>query len=212
MAKNKYRVWCDTEQDYAYVWADSLPTECPNDAGHTIDSDKSAVIERRKEFIFDPTNGPDFKIVSADGNTTKSLTLNNNGNIVIGDSELEHNTSKYEVININQEETTSNSFIDLPSVVLDNSKPKAGTYIVFFSCVARNSNANGWTYVILNKENTGDIAHSERRMQGNKESSLDTQAVITVNGSEYIKLRFKRDSKGKAEISNSSLVAVRLGD
>jgi len=41
----KYRVWCDTESGWQYVWAESEPTDCPNDPGHTIDSDKTTVVE-----------------------------------------------------------------------------------------------------------------------------------------------------------------------
>lgn len=41
----RYRVWCDTESGWQYVWAESEPTDCPNNNGHTIDSDKTAVME-----------------------------------------------------------------------------------------------------------------------------------------------------------------------
>lgn len=33
----RYRVVCETDGK-VYTWADSTPTECPNNAGHTIDS------------------------------------------------------------------------------------------------------------------------------------------------------------------------------
>jgi len=164
----------------------------------------------KPEFTFDPVNGPFLKVVSEDGNTTKEVKMNDDGNLVLGSSEIEHNTTKYEITKIEVQETTSNNYVDLPTFTI--STPKAGTYLVLFSCVTRNSNKNAWTYVVLNQESTGDVAHSERRAEGNKETSLDTQAVITVSGSEYIKVRFKRDSNGKAEISNANLVAVRLGD
>jgi hypothetical protein len=209
MAKFKFRVWCNTENDYAYVWADSAPSQCPNDAGHTVDHNKTSIIQTRPEYIIDPVKGPDLKIISDDGNTTKQITLNNDGNLVIEGSEIEHNKTKYESTHIDEESTTSNNYIDYPNCLI--SSPKAGTYFISFSCVTRNSNANGWGYVILNGAGS-DIAHTERRMQGNKESSLSTVAVVTVNGSEDIKVRIRRDSKGSAEFSNASLVAVRLGD
>ena len=129
--------------------------------------------------------------------------------LVIDGSEIEHNKTKYEVTHIDEESTTSNNYKDYPSCTIGSLK--AGTYFVSFSCVTRNSNNNGWSYIILNKGGS-DIAHTERRMQGNKESSLSTVAVVTVNGSEDIKVRIRRDTKGSAEFSNASLVAVRLGD
>jgi hypothetical protein len=212
MAKFRYRIWCETESAYVYHWADSVPTECPNDAGHTIDVNKIAYDKARDEFIFDSTNGPDLKIKSPDGNTIKGITLNNDGNLVIEGSEIEHNTSKYEVTHIDEKTTTSNSYIDIPNVIINSPKPKAGTYLILFSCVARCSNSNGWAYVILNGEGTGDISHSQRRHKGNSESSLSSQAVLTLDGSQYVKVRMRRDSKGSAEFSNMNLVAVRLGD
>lgn len=43
----KYRVWCNTESAWQYVWSESEtePTNCPNDTGHTIDSDKTTIAE-----------------------------------------------------------------------------------------------------------------------------------------------------------------------
>jgi len=41
----KYRVWCNTESGWQYVWAEEEPTVCPNNTGHTIDSDKTSISE-----------------------------------------------------------------------------------------------------------------------------------------------------------------------
>ena len=35
---HKYRVFCNTENTYVYTWDDLLPTLCPNDGKHTIDT------------------------------------------------------------------------------------------------------------------------------------------------------------------------------
>ena len=43
---NRYRIWCQTEAAYVYVWAESEPTLCPTDSGHTIDADSIAIVER----------------------------------------------------------------------------------------------------------------------------------------------------------------------
>lgn len=42
---SKYRIWCDTEAAYVYVWSNVEPTTCPNDGGHTIDPTKTAIVE-----------------------------------------------------------------------------------------------------------------------------------------------------------------------
>jgi len=51
MADKKYRIYCVTEATQVFVWADSEPTECPNDAGHTIDSDSIAIVERKRQKV-----------------------------------------------------------------------------------------------------------------------------------------------------------------
>jgi len=40
---NKYRIWCETESDYVYIWAETEPTTCPTNSGHTIDTDKTVI-------------------------------------------------------------------------------------------------------------------------------------------------------------------------
>ena len=44
----KYRVWCETESSYVYTWRDDgegTPSKCPNDDAHSIDADKTTVVE-----------------------------------------------------------------------------------------------------------------------------------------------------------------------
>jgi len=43
---NKYRVWCDTDNKWVFVWAQTEPTLCPENPAHTIDSAKTAIVER----------------------------------------------------------------------------------------------------------------------------------------------------------------------
>ena len=35
---NKYRVYCNTESDWVYTWAEEAPNVCPNNEGHTINN------------------------------------------------------------------------------------------------------------------------------------------------------------------------------
>ncbi len=41
----KYRVWCVTDSKYVEVWAEEEPTTCPENNGHTIDPDKTTIVE-----------------------------------------------------------------------------------------------------------------------------------------------------------------------
>lgn len=44
----RYRVYCQTEDDYFYVWLsddDGAPTTCPNNSAHTIDTNQTTIVE-----------------------------------------------------------------------------------------------------------------------------------------------------------------------
>ncbi len=41
----KYRVYCSTDSKYEYVWSETLPTTCPTNTAHTIDSNNVSIIE-----------------------------------------------------------------------------------------------------------------------------------------------------------------------
>lgn len=47
MSLSKYRLWCETEAAYVYVWAETVPTTCPTNTGHTIDEGQTTAIESR---------------------------------------------------------------------------------------------------------------------------------------------------------------------
>jgi hypothetical protein len=57
----KYRVWCETDNKYVETWGDSEPTVCPENNGHSIDADKTVIVETvTKDF---PTSEiDDYKI------------------------------------------------------------------------------------------------------------------------------------------------------
>jgi hypothetical protein len=42
---SKYRIKCITEDAYVYTWSKVAPTECPNNASHTIDYTSIAIVE-----------------------------------------------------------------------------------------------------------------------------------------------------------------------
>ena len=46
----KYQVWCDTDEQYETIWAESEPTTCPIDpVGHSIDQSKTTITEEKAD-------------------------------------------------------------------------------------------------------------------------------------------------------------------
>lgn len=41
----KYRVYCNTEDKYEYIWNDTTPTNCPSNVAHTIDTNTISIID-----------------------------------------------------------------------------------------------------------------------------------------------------------------------
>lgn len=49
----KWRIYCTEPGDegYKYTWSDTVPTECPNDPGHSFNTDSIVVIGRELPLI-----------------------------------------------------------------------------------------------------------------------------------------------------------------
>lgn len=45
----KYRIWCETEVSWVYVWASETPTTCPNNNTHIIDPSKTVISQKKKD-------------------------------------------------------------------------------------------------------------------------------------------------------------------
>jgi hypothetical protein len=45
---NKYSIYCNTEAATVHVWAESEPTVCPNNNGHTIDTESISIVDTVK--------------------------------------------------------------------------------------------------------------------------------------------------------------------
>lgn len=43
---NKYELYCETESERVFVWNETTPTVCPNNIGHTIDTDSIMIVDR----------------------------------------------------------------------------------------------------------------------------------------------------------------------
>lgn len=55
-----YKIWCTTENDYIFTWMTEPPTTCPNNNGHTVDTNSIILIETVSEqavTIKQPTDG-----------------------------------------------------------------------------------------------------------------------------------------------------------
>jgi len=49
--ESKYRIYCETESTFIETWADNTPTECPNNAGHSIDGDSIVIVDDQSTFF-----------------------------------------------------------------------------------------------------------------------------------------------------------------
>jgi len=45
----KFRVWCNTEQKFVEGWLEQTPTVCFNNCDHSIDTDKTSIIESKED-------------------------------------------------------------------------------------------------------------------------------------------------------------------
>lgn len=54
----KYRFWCNDEKQYKYVWNEKIPTECPTNASHSIDTSSYTIIDTIKESAAQVVNLP----------------------------------------------------------------------------------------------------------------------------------------------------------
>jgi hypothetical protein len=107
----------------------------------------------------------------------------------------------------------STSFVDIGGMT---TTPPSGTYKVDFSCWFENdqNNYDDGLEVALFKAGTV-IEHSTRRNwtgeAGKYETSIHTQAIITVNGSQNIKVRAKKLYYYRIRILQRSMIIVRVG-
>jgi len=60
----KYRIYCITESQYVYSWAEEEPTTCPNNTEHTIDANSITIVEYHVDK--GPTMGDGRPIVRSD--------------------------------------------------------------------------------------------------------------------------------------------------
>ena len=47
----KWRIYCTTEIGWVEIWSDTPPTECPNNAGHTVNSNSVQELDVSEELL-----------------------------------------------------------------------------------------------------------------------------------------------------------------
>lgn len=77
-----YKIWCVTENDYIFKWTTEPLTECPNDAGHTVDLNSVILVNTISENIVEikqPTDGyfmvEDYEFVIPSGTPGNVSTI-----------------------------------------------------------------------------------------------------------------------------------------
>lgn len=57
---HRFRVWCETEGAFVYVWTagESVPTLCPNDSSHTVDTTAAVIVETMDRNATEISNLP----------------------------------------------------------------------------------------------------------------------------------------------------------
>lgn len=57
---SKYRYYCQTEQQYKYVWSESIPENCITDPTHQIDLQSLTIVDRVKENKVEVTDNSTY--------------------------------------------------------------------------------------------------------------------------------------------------------
>lgn len=97
----QYRVWCETESGHVSTsgYQASAPTECPNDAGHTIDANKTSIVDSNlslENHVDDDTNPHGVTVIQTGGSSTGGV-----GAVLLKDESspfVKNSSSSYEII------------------------------------------------------------------------------------------------------------------
>lgn len=88
--ENKYRVWCNTEDNWVETWSDSEPVICPNGIEHILDSTNAVIIESiRKDDLrisFGGHNTYYYQCMSGEWELIRSFTFK--GSNIIGNIQI----------------------------------------------------------------------------------------------------------------------------
>jgi hypothetical protein len=110
--------------------------------------------------------------------------------------------------------TTSSTYAQMGSMT---ATPASGVYVVTFS--GSGNVASGGDDAVYALYSAGSIVqHSERNLSWNGgahanalEMAMYTQAVVTVNGSQVIEMRYKTTSGSAFTVHGRSMILVKVG-
>lgn len=150
-----------------------------------------------------PTTG---QVLTATGTTTATWQTSSGG----GGGALSHQTITATVTAT----TNSNSFLTMTSMTVT---PAAGTYMVTFSGSCSSDNTDGVTsqYALYNDStqitsSLMDFGNVSGSQANNFRMVCSTQAVITVNGSNVISVRWKSVPSGVFSVYTRSMILLKI--
>jgi hypothetical protein len=205
MAERKYRIWCETEQAYVYEWADTVPTECPNDAGHTIDTDKIAFVKSKGKIKIGSDEGPTLALVSPDGNIEKEVAVDNDGNFNLGDKGVKvGGTNELSVAFTDQTKAyvkRSNSSYGTMCYFLFNGTDKLSTPTAI-KIIAWNKTNNKNYSVRVVRQDTGDVIAELVNADNNEVEIKDLGTLSNLpTGPTIFEIQGKTDSGGECRLA-----------
>jgi len=81
---NQFRVWCETDNQWEFVWTDTEPAVCPVNGTHTITLDKTSIIKSGKaDTITELTSDPTVNDDASKGFKKGSMIFTEDGEIFI---------------------------------------------------------------------------------------------------------------------------------
>jgi hypothetical protein len=92
--------------------------------------------------------------------------------------------------------------------------PTAGTYIVTFSSWISQASNNSASFIII-YQNGNQIINSQRQWgtgSGGARGWVGTEAIVTVNGSEIVDVRWRGDTANSATMTQRNMIFMKTGD
>src|SRR6185503_15795570 len=88
----KYRIYCNTENEFKYVWGTTPPTTCPTDPLHSVNPDSVSVVGQADDnyLAYGVIAGNQLtvngNITTINGKVGSNLPINGSGTIISSES------------------------------------------------------------------------------------------------------------------------------
>ena len=204
---------CEVPGDIALRLADQDLTfnimDIEGDQGYVVLGTTYAAALAANGIVYGVDEQNDNSVAGDADFNTKYGTYRQNG-VAISPYNIGGGIVNSEVTSTSSTSTTSSSYSTIGGMT---STPAAGTYMVTFSATAYNSNANIDMTIGIHKAGTL-VASSVRLENGNasnKRFTCHTQALVTVNGSQAIEVKYKTASNTFYMLERS-MILVKVDD